>query len=158
MLKPRISTSSKSLVGQNLRTVPICRRTLFETTATKKHLSTGKECDLTAKKCVPCEGGVNPLNANEANSFLRKLNTEWKLIENGKKIQRSWKVRNFVAGIIFFEQIKNIAEEEGHHPDLHLTNYRDVTVDLWTHAIGGLSENDFIIAAKIDQLAPELNK
>ena len=61
-----------------------------------------------------------------------------------------------MAGLAFFEKVAAVAEEEGHHPDLHLEGYRNVAIELWTHAIGGLSENDFILAAKIDRLPIEL--
>jgi 4a-hydroxytetrahydrobiopterin dehydratase len=77
---------------------------------------------------------------------------EWKLSADGKRISRSWRVRDFMTGLDFFRRIGDVAETEDHHPDLHLANYRDVTVELWTHAAGGLTENDFILAAKIDKL------
>ena len=76
----------------------------------------------------------------------------WELEKDGRSIHRRWVVRNFLAGIEFFDKIAALAEEEGHHPDLHLEGYRNVTVELWTHAIGGLSENDFILAAKINEV------
>ena len=63
---------------------------------------------------------------------------------------------NFVAGMRFFDEVAKVAEDDGHHPDLHIVGYRNVSIELWTHAIGGLSENDFILAAKIDQLPVEL--
>ena len=68
------------------------------------------------------------------------------------RITRSWTVKNFMAGLAFFDRVAQLAEDEGHHPDLHLVGYRNVTIDIWTHAIGGLSLNDFILAAKIDRL------
>ena len=67
-------------------------------------------------------------------------------------ISRSWLARDFMEAIGFFDNIAKLAEEEGHHPDLHLTGYRDVRVDIFTHAIGGLSENDFILAAKVNAI------
>jgi len=79
----------------------------------------------------------------------------WKLTENGKRIRREWTVKNFLAGIDFFNRVGGLAEAEQHHPDLHLAGYRQVAIELWTHAIGGLSENDFILAAKIDRLPVE---
>ncbi len=73
--------------------------------------------------------------------------------------RRSWRVLDFGTGLDFFCRIADVAEAEDHHPDLHLANYRDVTVELWTHAAGGLTENDFIMAAKIDALEqPALKK
>ena len=65
---------------------------------------------------------------------------------------------NFMAGVEFFNKVAALAEEEGHHPDLHLEGYRQVAVELWTHAIGGLSENDFILAAKINQIPIQIKR
>lgn len=79
---------------------------------------------------------------------------QWDLSDDRTRIRRNWRAKDFVAALGFFERIGKLAEDEGHHPDLHLAGYRNVTVEIWTHAIGGLSENDFILAAKIDQLPP----
>jgi 4a-hydroxytetrahydrobiopterin dehydratase len=114
-------------------------------------MSTTTAEELTHKKCVPCEGGVPKLSRQEAEAILSGV-PGWSLSADGERISRSWRVKNFMAGIHFFEKIAELAESEGHHPDLHLVGYRNVTVELWTHAIGGLSENDFILAAKIDQI------
>ncbi|MHB0956192.1 MAG: 4a-hydroxytetrahydrobiopterin dehydratase [Pirellulaceae bacterium] len=110
---------------------------------------------LRIKKCVPCEGGVPPVSRLEAERLLEDL-PGWRLIDNGGRIRREWVLKNFVAAIEFFTQVAAISEEEGHHPDLHLVGYRNVAIELWTHAIGGLSENDFILAAKIDLLPVRL--
>jgi 4a-hydroxytetrahydrobiopterin dehydratase len=112
---------------------------------------------LTAKKCVPCEGGVPKYSLAEAQRQLAKL-SDWRLTHDGQRIRRDWLVKNFMAGIKFFERVAQVAEDDGHHPDLHLEGYRNVWIELYTHAIGGLSENDFILAAKIDQLPIELKK
>jgi len=80
----------------------------------------------------------------------------WRIADNAKSIRKTWKAKNFMAGIAFFEKVAAVAEEEGHHPDLHLEGYRNVAIVLWTHAIGGLSENDFNMAAKIDRIPIEL--
>jgi 4a-hydroxytetrahydrobiopterin dehydratase len=106
---------------------------------------------LTAKKCVPCEGGVPKYSAEQAREQLAKL-PGWKLTAGDQRIRRDWVVKNFLAGIEFFNAVAAVAEAEQHHPDLHLEGYRNVWIEIWTHAIGGLSENDFILAAKIDQL------
>ncbi len=111
--------------------------------------------DLAKRKCVPCEGGVAPLKRDEALALLEKL-SDWKLVSGGKRIRREWTVKNFMAGIDFFKRVADVAEAEGHHPDLHLEGYRNVAIEIWTHAIGGLSENDFILAAKIDRLPIKL--
>jgi len=87
--------------------------------------------------------------------MLRDLD-EWELSEGGKQILRRWTVKDFVAGIDFLRRVADVAEAEGHHPDVHLTGYRNVTIELTTHAIDGLSENDFILAAKIDDLEIDL--
>ena len=112
---------------------------------------------LRAKKCVPCEGGVPKLTPSEAEAQIQQL-AGWELCDNHGRIRKKWIAKNFVAAIEFFKRVADLAEAEGHHPDLHLERYRNVTIELWTHAIGGLSENDFIVAAKIDQLPIELKK
>jgi 4a-hydroxytetrahydrobiopterin dehydratase len=110
---------------------------------------------LITAKCKPCEGGVGPCTLDEASEQLGKLNG-WTLTHDGQRIRKDWTVKHFMAGMKFFNEIAEIAEEDGHHPDLHIEGYRNVSVELWTHAIGGLSENDFILAAKIDQLPVDL--
>jgi 4a-hydroxytetrahydrobiopterin dehydratase len=110
---------------------------------------------LNAKKCVPCEGGVPALTRDEAQALLGSV-SGWQLTADGQRIRREWRAKNFVAAIRFFNAVSDVAERENHHPDLHLTSYRNVVIEIWTHAIGGLSENDFILAAKIDKLPIEL--
>ncbi|MBX3427636.1 MAG: 4a-hydroxytetrahydrobiopterin dehydratase [Pirellulales bacterium] len=113
-------------------------------------------CDqLTRKKCLPCEGGVEPFTPEQAAAQLSEL-PGWRLTRDGQRIRKDWTVKNFMAGMDFFNRCAEVAEEDGHHPDLHIEGYRNVSVELWTHAIGGLSENDFIVAAKIDRLPIEL--
>lgn len=112
---------------------------------------------LTQKKCLPCEGGVEPLTVDQAKQQLEKL-PGWKLTADNKRIRREWTVKNFMAGMEFFGLCAEVAEQEAHHPDLHLEGYRNASIEIWTHAIGGLSENDFILAAKIDQLPVSLGK
>ncbi|MEQ8849316.1 4a-hydroxytetrahydrobiopterin dehydratase [Botrimarina sp.] len=112
---------------------------------------------LVQKKCKPCEGGVDPCPIDQARDQLARLEG-WRLTDDGKRIRKEWTVKNFMAGIAFFRRCAEVAEEDGHHPDLHLESFRKVSVELWTHAIGGLSENDFILAAKIDQLPIELKQ
>lgn len=113
--------------------------------------------ELVAKKCKPCEGGVDPCTLGEAKSQLAKL-PGWYLTHDGQRIRKDWTVKNFMAGINFFNQVAQVAEADGHHPDIHLWGYRNAWIELWTHAIGGLSENDFILAAKIDRIPVELKK
>jgi len=110
---------------------------------------------LTRKKCLPCEGGVPKYSLDEAKAQLEKL-SGWRLTHDGERIRRDWVVKNFMAGMDFFSRVAEVAEGDGHHPDLHLEGYRNVWIELYTHAIGGLSENDFILAAKIDALPIKL--
>jgi 4a-hydroxytetrahydrobiopterin dehydratase len=110
--------------------------------------------ELIQKKCVPCEGGVPAYSAEEAKAQVARLEG-WTLTSDGKRIHKQWTARHFVAAVNFFNEVARVAEQEQHHPDLHLEGYRNVTIEIWTHAIGGLSENDFILAAKIDQLPIE---
>ena len=106
---------------------------------------------LVKKKCLPCEGGVDACTLDEAHGQLANLEG-WYLTHDGQRIRKDWTVKNFMAGMDFFNKVAEIAEDDGHHPDLHIEGYRNVSIELWTHAIGGLSENDFILAAKIDGL------
>lgn len=109
---------------------------------------------LAEKRCLPCEGGVPAWTLEQAQAQLQ-LMPGWSLTGDGKRIQKSWKSKNFVAAIEFFQKVAEVSEAENHHPDLHLESYRKVRVEIWTHAINGLSENDFVLAAKIDPLASE---
>ncbi len=106
---------------------------------------------LTQRTCKPCEGGVEKLSRLQSEDYLKAC-PAWRLQESGDAIERKWVFKNFVKAIAFFNQVAEVAEAEQHHPDLHLTGYRNVKIVLTTHAIGGLSENDFIVAAKIDEL------
>ena len=120
-------------------------------------METQTATELTAKKCKPCEGGVEAYSPAEAKEQLAKL-PGWKLTHEGKRIRKEWTVKNFLAGMKFFQEVARVAEVDQHHPDLHLEGYRNVWIELWTHAIGVLSENDFILAAKIDALPVEEKK
>ena len=82
--------------------------------------------------------------------------TRSEIVKDSQRILKKWTVKNFMAGMAFFNQVAELAEQEGHHPDLHIEGYRNASIEIWTHAIGGLSENDFILAAKIDALPIEL--
>lgn len=106
---------------------------------------------LVDKKCVPCEGNVPPLTPEAAAEFAKQISPEWHILDGAQLLTRQFIFKDFVQTIAFVNKIAVVAEEEGHHPDLTVT-YGGVTVELMTHAIGGLSENDFIVAAKIDQL------
>jgi 4a-hydroxytetrahydrobiopterin dehydratase len=106
---------------------------------------------LKSRHCKPCEGGVAPLTAEQVRAYLKDV-PGWKLTADGKRIRREWRVQDFGTALDFFRRVGQIAEKEDHHPDLHLTGYRNVAIEMFTHALGGLSENDFILAAKIDTL------
>lgn len=106
---------------------------------------------LAQKKCRPCEGMGNPLNIPQVVEQLKNI-PGWTMNESGKVISREYITKNFMTAVNFIQRIAGIAESEGHHPDIHLTGYRKLRIDLSTHAIGGLSENDFIVAAKINEL------
>jgi 4a-hydroxytetrahydrobiopterin dehydratase len=113
--------------------------------------------NLTSKRCQPCEGGVPALGPEQVANLLKDV-PEWKLAGESKRIRREWRVKNFLAGLDFFRRVGELAEAEGHHPDLHLVGYRNVAIEIWTHAVGGLTDNDFILAAKIDQLPVDAKK
>jgi 4a-hydroxytetrahydrobiopterin dehydratase len=113
--------------------------------------------DLAGKHCTACEGGVPPVTGAELQQYLKAV-PDWKLTADGQRIRREWRVMDFATALHFFQGIGQLAEAEGHHPDLHLTSYRNVAIELWTHAVGGLTENDFILAAKIDTLPVALKK
>ncbi len=108
--------------------------------------------DLLKKKCVPCEGGVIPFNISEIHKYQKKVDG-WDVIKNDKGIfflEKKFKFKNFLDSQNFINLVGKISEEEGHHPDLSFGwGYAKVTIT--THAIEGLSENDFILAAKIDR-------
>jgi 4a-hydroxytetrahydrobiopterin dehydratase len=112
---------------------------------------------LFQRKCRPCEAGVPLLSPEQVQAHLAAV-PDWTLTPDGKRIRREWRVKDFIAGLDFFRRVGEIAEAEDHHPDLHLTGYRNLTIEIHTHAIGGLSENDFILASKIDQLPIELKQ
>ena len=104
--------------------------------------------ELTKKHCKPCEGGTAPLSRGQAEEILKKL-TGWTLSEDGKAIRKEYQFKNFREVITFFNRIAEVSEQENHHPDLKM-GYSRVGVELSTHALKGLSENDFILAAKFD--------
>lgn len=105
---------------------------------------------LTDKKCIPCEGGVPALKKPEIEKLLVEIHSDWKQ-KDYSKICRSFAFVNFKQTMDFVNKVANLADEEGHHPVMHV-EYAKLKIELWTHAIKGLSENDFILAAKIDTL------
>ena len=111
-------------------------------------------CELIAKKCVPWEGGVAKYSTAEAQLVAVR---GWQLTHDATRIRRDWELKNFREGIKLIHNVGALAEREQHHPDLHIESYRKVWAEIYTHAIGGLSESDFILAAKIDAVAPPVS-
>jgi len=105
--------------------------------------------ELLSKKCVPCEGGMPAMSPSETNQYLSKV-LGWELIEN-IKIKKEFKFKDFKQSLDFVNKVGSLAEQEQHHPNITII-YNKVRIVLFTHAIGGLSQNDFIMAAKIDQI------
>jgi len=106
--------------------------------------------NLDKKKCVPCEGGVERMRPEDIPAFLNQLKPGWDVIDN-LKIKKTYTFDSYMDGIEFVQDLAAVSEEEGHHPVIHIY-YGHVDVEFWTHAILGLSENDFIMAAKTDLL------
>jgi 4a-hydroxytetrahydrobiopterin dehydratase len=104
---------------------------------------------LKNKKCIPCEGGVPQLSLEEISNLLKKIHSDWEF--NDQKIRRKFHFVNYTQTMDFVNATAKVAEYEGHHPVMHIY-YGIVILELWTHAIDGLSENDFILAAKLDAI------
>ena len=116
--------------------------------------SMNKKNGLLERKCQACEGIGQSLSETQCKPYLDQI--EGWVVTDGKLIEKEYESKNFVSTMFFAQKIADLAEEEDHHPDLHLY-YRKVHVVLTTHALGGLSENDFILAAKIDQAKKNLS-
>lgn len=106
--------------------------------------------ELTQKKCIPCEVGGPALSRTEAEVLLKQI-PEWQLNDSATEVERTFVFPDFKTAMGFADKVGAIAEEEGHHPDLHIS-WGKVRIELSTHAVKGLSENDFILAAKVDAL------
>ena len=106
--------------------------------------------ELLKRTCRPCAKGTPPLTAERVQAWLAQV-PGWQCVEQ-RLLRKELKLADFLSVIRLVNRIAEIAETEGHHPDLHITGYRRLTIELSTHAIGGLSDNDFILAAKIDAL------
>lgn len=105
---------------------------------------------LTQQKCVPCEGTEKPLERAQFQQYLDAV-PQWSVTPSEKQIERDFTFKNFKEALVFVNKVGELAEAEGHHPNLYLHNWKRVKVELTTHAIKGLSLNDFILAAKIEQ-------
>lgn len=111
---------------------------------------------LESKKCVPCEGGIPPLPLSEARKLLKQLPSGWELKKNAGgivQLERTFKFKNFAKAMEFVNKTAAIAEKQGHHPDIFVFGWNKVRMGLYTHAIRGLHENDFIMAARIGRAA-----
>ena len=106
-------------------------------------------CDLADRGCEPCRGGVPPLQGAAMESLRRQLDPDWKLIQE-HHIERDYPFKDFRAALAFTNAVGDIAETEGHHPEL-VTSWGHVVVRLWTHKVDGLTESDFVLAAKADR-------
>jgi 4a-hydroxytetrahydrobiopterin dehydratase len=107
--------------------------------------------DLASRKCAPCEGGMAPLTAHEASALRAQLHADWTLAADAKSLERALKFKDFYRTMSFVNAVAHIANVEDHHPDLEV-GYNYCRISYSTHSIGGLSQNDFICAAKIDRL------
>jgi len=105
---------------------------------------------LSKKRCVPCEGGLAPVKGAELVDLVEQIGDRWIVVEE-HHLEAKFSFDDFMQGLEFTNRVGELAEDEGHHPDI-LLSYGRVEIKLWTHAIDGLSENDFILAAKIDEL------
>jgi 4a-hydroxytetrahydrobiopterin dehydratase len=104
--------------------------------------------NLASESCIPCRGGIPPLDSSQCRELVKGLDN-WTLQDN-QKITKVFTYEGFIKGIELANTIAQLAENEGHHPDLHIY-WGKLEIELWTHKIGGLSRSDFILAAKIDQ-------
>lgn len=107
--------------------------------------------NLVKGNCVPCEGSVDPMGDREIVKYLSILKEKWEVSEDSKSISRVFKLRNFKDAISFVNKVAEVAEEQGHHPDITI-KYNKVKISLSTHSISGLSTNDFILASKVEIL------
>lgn len=107
--------------------------------------------ELSKKTCTPCLKGTPPLKGEKLNQLYQQLKDGWKIIEE-HHLEKEYKFTNFKEALSFTNRVGEIAEKEGHHPDIYLS-YGKVKIELWTHKINGLSESDFILAAKCDAIA-----
>lgn len=111
--------------------------------------------NLSAKKCTPCQGGIPPLNMEDAEKYLTRV-PGWQLQENATKIKRTFKFKNFMDALWFAQHVGELCERQGHHPDISI-GWGYCRIEFQTHKINGLHENDFIMAAKVSRMADKLS-
>lgn len=107
--------------------------------------------ELAQKRCIPCEGGGTALAKDDAEALLKQLDPRWKLLDGAKKLEATFEFKNYFRTLAFVNAVAYIVINEDHHPDISF-GYKTATINFWTHTVNGLSENDFICAAKIDGL------
>jgi 4a-hydroxytetrahydrobiopterin dehydratase len=113
-------------------------------------MNTNDACDLADKNCVPCKGGVPPLKGEDLRCLSEKLGGGWQ-VKQEHHLYKRFKFPDFVSALAFVNKVGDLAEKQGHHPDIHLA-WGKVDIDIWTHKIDGLTESDFVLAAKIEKL------
>lgn len=106
-------------------------------------------CDLASKECVPCKGGVPPLKGEQLGRLLTALGNDWGIVDE-HHLEKDYKFKDFAQALAFTNRVGAIAEAQGHHPDIYLA-WGKVKITIWTHKINGLTESDFVLAAKADQ-------
>ena len=111
-----------------------------------------KGCELAAKECVPCKGGVPPLKGAALQNLLAAVNNDWRVVDE-HHLEKEYKFKDFREALDFTNRVGEMAELQGHHPDIYLAWGR-VKITVWTHKIDGLTESDFIFAARTDRLPP----
>ena len=107
-------------------------------------------CPLAKEQCTPCQGGVEPLKAQEIEKLFEQLSDGWQVI-NEQKLEKEYKFKNFKQALEFVNKVGQLAESQGHHPDIYLS-WGKVKLTIWTHKINGLHKNDFILASNADEL------
>jgi 4a-hydroxytetrahydrobiopterin dehydratase len=107
--------------------------------------------DLAAKQCVPCKGGVPPLGGSELAKLQEQLGNDWRVVA-AHHLEKTYRFADFREALAFTNRVGQLAEEQNHHPDIHLAWGR-VRLTIWTHKIDGLTESDFVLAAKVDRIA-----
>lgn len=108
---------------------------------------------LAEKECVPCKSGVSALKGKDVSELAQQLKPGWEVVRE-HHLEKTFKLKNFREALDFTNQVGELAEAEGHHPDIYLA-WGEVKITIWTHKVDGLTESDFVLAAKIDRLRPE---
>lgn len=109
--------------------------------------------DLAKKECIPCKGGVPPLKGAELTALLEELGGGWRVVDE-HQLEKEYRFKNFRTALAFTNRVGEVAEAQGHHPDIHLS-WGKVKLVIWTHKIDGLTESDFVFAAKADAVEAE---